>query len=48
VIATPTAMLAERAIGAMREAAMAPTGAVARPSATQIVLPFEIYGPENI
>jgi LacI family transcriptional regulator len=48
VIATPTALLAERAVGAMLEAVAAAVGAGAAPSAAQIVLPFELYGPENI
>jgi LacI family transcriptional regulator len=44
VIATPTALLAERTVRAMLDAAAAPSASIA----AQIVLPFEIYGPENI
>jgi LacI family transcriptional regulator len=48
VIATPTAVLAERAVGAMLDAVAAPSGAASTSGAAQIVLPFEIFGPENI
>lgn len=44
VIATPTAALAERTVGAMLAAIAAPATFAAVP----IMLPFEIYGPENI
>jgi LacI family transcriptional regulator len=44
VIATPTAALAERTVRAMLAALAQPAVVTAAP----IMLPFEIYGPENI
>ena len=44
VIATPTAALAERTVRAILDALARPVAAPAAP----IMLPFEIYGPENI
>lgn len=44
VIATPTRALAERAMQAMLEATLRPAAF----TASQIVLPLEIYGPENV
>jgi LacI family transcriptional regulator len=43
-IATPTVLLAERAVRALLEAVRQP----ATITAGQILLPFELYGPENI
>jgi LacI family transcriptional regulator, galactose operon repressor len=44
VIATPVAMLAERAVRALQAALARPAPA----APVQILLPFELYGPENI
>ncbi len=44
VIATPTATLAERAVRRMLDAVHQPS----TPAPGQILLPFELYGPENI
>lgn len=44
VIATPTRALAERAVRSLREAAARPEAF----TASQIILPFELYGPENV
>jgi LacI family transcriptional regulator len=44
VIATPTSALAEKAVHSMIEAAADP----ATFTAAQIILPFELYGPESI
>ena len=43
-IETPSALLAERTVAAMLDATKAPAATVA----AQIVLPFTLYGPENI
>ncbi len=43
-IATPTALLAERAVRALLDAVHQPSTV----AAGQITLPFELYGPENI
>ena len=44
----PTAVLAEPTVRAMRDAVAAPPDAASKSGAAQIVLPFEIYGPENV
>lgn len=44
VIATPTRALAERAVQAMLDAAFRPAAS----AASQMVLPFALYGPENV
>jgi LacI family transcriptional regulator len=44
VIATPTRALAEKAVRSMVDAAVQP----ATFAASQFILPFELYGPENI
>ena len=44
VIATPTKALAENAVRSMLHAAVQPSTF----TASQMMLPFELYGPENI
>lgn len=44
VIATPTRALAEKAVRVMLDAVLRPAAF----TASQIVLPFELYGPENV
>ena len=44
IIATPTRALAEKAVHVMLDAALRPAAF----TASQLVLPFELYGPENI
>jgi LacI family transcriptional regulator len=44
VIATPTLAVAERTVRAMLDALARPASATASP----VMLPFELYGPENI
>lgn len=44
VIATPTKALAEKAVHVMLDAALRPAAF----TASQLVLPFELYGPENV
>jgi hypothetical protein len=44
VIATPTKALAEKTVRSMLHAAVQPSTF----TASQMMLPFELYGPENI